>query len=434
VAVGDGHVAYQVVGAGPCDVLYFYGLGNHIDLLWTIPQEAEFVRRIASFSRLILFDRRGTGASDHGVTSTWEEWTEDVHAVLDAAGSERAALVALIDAGPIAVLFAATHPDRVSSLVLSNTSARYLVDDDYPAGASPEMADSMVGLIGSTWGTPDFVRVIAPSMSTDDDYVRSYAQLHRACATPRTAAAQVGYILNSVDVREALPLIQTPTLVVHNTGNPFVPIDQGQYLSDHIAGAKFVEVPGVSIGGDPQYQPVFLDAVGEFLTGERPEVDVDRVLTSVLFTDIVGSTEQLSSVGDHRWRELLDAHDRGVREQLRQHRGREIKTTGDGFFACFDGPARAIRCARAITDVAERVGVSVRAGLHVGECEVRGDDLSGLAVHVAARIGALAGPRDVLVSNTVKELVAGSGLEFTDRGEHTLKGVPGTWKLFAADA
>jgi class 3 adenylate cyclase len=430
VAVGDADVAYQVVGDGPLDLLYCYGLGCHIEHCWEVPGQAEYLNGLAAFSRLIFFDRRGSGASD-GVSlsamPTWEEWTEDIEAVLGAVGSKRTAILATLDAGPIAVLFAATHPEVVSGLILVNTTARYLVADDYPIGASPDFVDVVVEMFAKGYGTPDLTRSFDPGRADDAEWVRLTSKIVRSSATPRTAAAQYNYILRSVDVRDALSLIQAPTLVLQVSESPFLSVAQGRYLADHIEGATFIELPGGNVSMDAA--PV-LD-VAEFLTGERPEVEVERVLTTVLFTDIVGSTAQAASLGDQRWRSMLDAHDKTVREQLRRFRGREINTTGDGFVASFDGPARAIRCAQAVNEATEKLGVKLRVGLHTGECEVRGDDLGGLAVHIAARVGALAAPGEVLVSGTVKDLVVGSGIEFDDRGEHELKGVPGTWKLFA---
>jgi class 3 adenylate cyclase len=434
VAVGEADVAYQVVGDGPVDLLYFYGLGSNIEVFWGVPEFAEFLKRLASFSRLIFFDRRGTGASDgvpRNAIPTWEEWTEDVMAVLDAAGSERAAILAATDAGPIAVLFAAMHPERVSALALLNTSARYQVADDYPGGASPDEVDALVQLLGAGWGTPELISLTDPSMADDVEYLQSTARLARAAATPRTAAAQYDYILRTLDVRQALPLIQVPTLVLHSVASPIIPIEHGRYLAEHIEGATLVELPLGDIFAITPNNYVVAVEVAEFLTGERPAVEIERLLTTMLFTDIVGSTRRAASLGDERWRTLLDAHDRTIRDQLRRHRGREIETSGDGFFASFDGPARAIRCAQAIVEAVGTLGIELRVGLHTGECEVRGDHLGGLAVHIAARVGALAAPGEILVSGTVKDLVVGSGIEFTDRGEHELKGVPGTWKLFA---
>ena len=429
MAVGEADVAYQVVGDGPFDLVDVWGLGGHVELVWDVPQAADMLTRLSSFSRLIIGDRRGTGMSDgvaRNAVPTWEEWTEDLRAVMDAAGSERAAVLAEVDAGPIAMLFAAMQPERVSALVLSNTWCRYLVDEDYPIGTSPDTTEALIDLMGATWGSEQMMRAANPYFS--DDEVRLVARMTRSNATPRTAAAQWRYIMTS-DVRQALPLIQCPTLVVHYADHPFLSVDHGRYLAEHIPGARFVESPGAGtcIWSNPD---AVLPDIAEFLTGQRPPVHVDRILTTVLFTDIVGSTEAAASMGDQRWRAILDRHDRAVREQLRLFRGREINTTGDGFLASFDGPARAIRCASAIVQTVEGLGIKIRAGLHTGECEVRGDDLGGLAVHIAARVGSLAGPSEVLVSGIVKDLVVGSDIAFSERGERRLKGVPGTWRLF----
>ena len=431
VAVGDADVAYQVAGEGPLDLLYCFGLGSHIEVAWEVPRNVEFLTGLAAFGRLIFFDRRGTGASD-GVSfktmPTWEEWTEDIGAVLHAANSEPTAILATLEAGPIAILYAAMHPEAVCALILLNTSARYIEADDYPIGVSSEAVDALVELTAKTWGSLDLARLIVPSMADDAEHMRLVAKLERSSATPRAAAAQYDYMLRSFDVRDALPLIQAPTLVLHARENLFVPIAHGRYIADHIDGATFIELPG----GDTGTNPEVANEVAEFLTGDRPVVEVERILTTVLFTDIVGSTALAASVGDQRWHSVLDAHDKTVRDQLKRYRGKEINTTGDGFVASFDGPARAIRCAQAILGATEKLDMRLRVGLHTGECEVRDDDLGGLAVHIAARVAGLAGAGDVLVSGTVKDLVVGSGIEFLDRGEHELKGVPGVWKLFAA--
>jgi class 3 adenylate cyclase/pimeloyl-ACP methyl ester carboxylesterase len=428
--VGDADVAYQVIGDGPFDLLFCYGLGSHVDFMWQVPAIATFFHRLASFCRLIVFDRRGTGASDgvpRTAVPTAEEWTEDIAAVLDATGSKQTALLGTLDAGAIAIMYTAMHPERVNALVLLNASARYTQADDYRGGVPPEAADALIEAISTTWGTPEFVALSNPS--ADLEFVQLVAPILRASATPRTAAAQYQYILRG-DVREVLPLVHVPTLVLHVTEQVLSPIHLGRYLAEHIDGATLVELPG----GDLSFPPanhVIADEVAQFLTGHRLIVEVDRILATVLFTDIVRSTEHAAALGDQRWRSLLDAHDRAVREQLRRFRGREINTTGDGFVASFDGPARAIRCGQAIVGVTTELGIELRVGLHTGECEVRGDDLGGLAVHIAARIGSLARPSEVLVSSTVKDLVAGSGIEFSDRREHDLKGVPGTWTLFS---
>ena len=433
-SVGDANVAYMVLGDGPFDLLYSWGLGGHIDLIWDQPAAQRLFPRLASFSRLIMFDRRGTGASDPvptGGLPTWEDWTEDIRAVLEAAGSKRAALFASIDCGATAILFTAMHPDRVSALVLHNTTARYMAADDYPIGASPEAISAMRELVETQWGTEDFASLVSPDAANDPELLRLGARQLRACATPRAAAAQFDYIARNLDVREALPLVQVPTLVLQSE-NAFMPIAHGRYLAEHISGATLVELPGQGVGQSTiEEMDVVADEVALFLTGEPQEVEIDRILTTVMFTDIAGSTERAAQMGDRAWRLTLDAHDSAVREQLRRFRGREVNTTGDGFVASFDGPGRAIRCARATIEATAHLGIEVRAGLHTGECEVRGDDLGGLAVHIAARVGALAAPGEVFISGTVKDLVVGSGIEFEDRGEHLLKGVPGTWKLYA---
>ena len=329
----------------------------------------------------------------------------------------------------MAVLFAAMHPERVASLILINTSARYIEAPDYPIGVAPATIDAIYDMLLSTWGSDGFAAATNPTRFHDREFIKAAARMNRASATPSTAAALMRYFLTSMDVRPFLPLVQSPTLVLQVTESPFIIPAHGQYLADHIPGATLVPMSG----GDmtPPFGPTAASEIAEFLTGNRQSFEVDRVLTSVLFTDIVASTETAASMGDQDWRGVLDSHDRLVREQLRHFRGREIKTTGDGFLASFDGPARAIRCARAIVETVEALGISVRAGLHTGECEVRGDDLGGMAVHIAARVGAIAGPGEVLVSGTVKDLVVGSDITFSERGEHMLKGVPGTWKLFA---
>ena len=428
VRVGDADVAYQVLGQGPPDLLLFGGIESHVELNW--PIFGDYYTRLAAFSRLVMFDRRGAGASDPAPpNATWEELTEDLRAVLDAIGSERAVIVGVGESSPFALLFTAMHPERVSALVLLDGYARMLEADDYPMGYPEEGYAEMVKAVRELWGTTDLVRLVCPSRSEDQTFLERGAALNRASATPRSVAEWVQRY-TPLDVRHVLPLIRVPTLVLHAKDNAIIPIEMGRYLADHIHGARFIELPGgdASLAGDSAL--TLPDEISEFLTGQRP-VEVDRVLATVLFTDIANSTATAAAMGDRRWRSLLDTHDQAVREQLRRFRGKEINTTGDGFVASLDGPARAIRCALAIIEATRPLGIELRAGLHTGECEVRGSDLGGLAVHIAARVGALADPGELLVSSTVKDLVVGSGIEFTDRGEHKLKGVPGTWKLFA---
>lgn len=435
IPVGGSDVAFKVLGDGPRDLLFCFGMGSHIDLTWDLPQARELFPRLASFSRLIMFDRRGMGASDpitRESPPTWEDWTDDMQAVLDAVASKEAVLFASTDCGPIAILFAAMHPERVSALVLFNSMARWMVADDYPIGASSEEIESRRQFMELNWGTEEQIAFVNPSMADYPEERRTLATMVRACATPHSAAAQFNYITRSVDVRQALPLIQVPTLILHVRDNRSVPIAYGRYLGEHIRGATFTELPGADLGivGKAIVDAV-VSEIAVFLTGERPQLEADRVLTTIVFSDIVGSTERASQMGDNSWRALLDLHYEVVREQLRRFRGREINTTGDGFILSFDGPGRAIRCAQAIVDATGAKGITLRAGLHSGECEVRGSDFGGLSVHIAARVGSLAAAGEVLVSSTVKDLVAGSQIEFEDRGEHDLKGVPGSWRLFA---
>jgi class 3 adenylate cyclase len=430
VPVGDSDVAYQIVGSGPFDLLYVNPLGVHVDSGWDFSPVAKAWSMLATGCRLILLDRRGTGASGGLPVSaipTWEELAEDIIAVLDAAGSTRCAVMSQLETGPIAILLAATHPERMSSLILLTTTARYSEADDYPIGVPNEVAEGVLDLVAEKWGSEELGRFVWLDEG-DPELHRSQGRMQRAGATPREAHAQYRYFAWNVDVREVLPLVQVPTLVIHTRDNAFYPVSHGRYLAEHIADATFVEVPA---GNLVPLDEETMGRVVEFVTGARPVVEVDRVLTTILFTDIVGSTEQATSLGDQRWRNLLDAHDRVVREQLRLFRGNEINTTGDGFLATFDGPARALRCGQAIVEALSALGIDVRVGVHSGECEVRGGDLGGLAVHIGARTAALAAPGEVLVSQMVKELVMGSGIEFEDRGEHELKGIPGSWQLFA---
>jgi class 3 adenylate cyclase/pimeloyl-ACP methyl ester carboxylesterase len=432
VDVGGAEVAYQVVGQGPPDVVHVPGF-NHIDVRWEDPAWAAFGERLASFSRVIAFDRRGTGASDaipDNAMPTWEEWADDVRAVLDAAGSERAVVLAEGDGGPAGLLFTATHPERVTGLILANTTARRLRADDYPMGIPPEAVDQVVETYRAAWGTPDLVKLSYPGRANDPEFGQWVARASRSLATPRSAAAQIRYIIESLDAREALPLIRMPTLVLHTKDNVFYSIEEGRYLADHIAGARFVELPG----GDVfvAYSATLMEEIGEFLTGVRPPVEVDRILTTVLFTDIVASTERAAALGDQRWSELLSAHHQVVRSELHHFRGQEIDTAGDGFLATFDGPARAIRCGFAIRERVETLGLQIRAGLHTGEVELSDEGPRGLAVHIGARVGAAAGPGEVVISRTVADLIVGSGIKLEDRGEHELKGVPGIWRLYRA--
>lgn len=428
---GDVHVAYQVAGDGPIDVVLVPGFVSHLETIWEPPLDA-FVERLASFSRLILFDKRGTGMSDPTVgVATLEERMDDVRAVMDAAGSEQAALFGVSEGGPMSLLFAATYPERTRALVLYGAIPRWLRAPNYPPGLPEAAHERVVDVLEAGWGTGVGLEGFAPSRADDEGFRAGWARLERLGASPG-AMQRIMEMMKDIDVRHVLPTVSVPTLVLHRRDERVVPVEAARYIAERIEGARLIELPGED--HIPFVDPdQILDPVEEFLTGQRPEPRVDRALATVLFTDIVGSTERTAEVGDRRWRELLDAHDRAIRAELDRHRGREVNTTGDGFLATFDGPARAIRCAAAIREAARRVGLEVRAGLHTGELEVRNGDVTGIAVDIGARVAGLAEPGEVLVSRTVTDLVAGSGLAFADRGEHELKGVPGHWGLYAVE-
>ncbi|HEX3910172.1 MAG TPA: adenylate/guanylate cyclase domain-containing protein [Solirubrobacteraceae bacterium] len=431
-AKSDGlSIAYQVTGEGP-DLLCVAGALSHLELGWETPATAPIYRRLSRFARLITFDKRGTGLSDRSAElPTLEERMDDVRAVMDAAGSQRAALVGMSEGGPMSLLFAATYPERVTALVLWSTFARLAWAPDYPFGVERQFGEAFCDRMETNWGSGGVWPLISTNDSPDDDATRRlYARLERNSATPTMAAVANRFALR-VDAREVLGAISAPTLVVHRSDDPVTPLEHGRYLAEHIRGARLSVFPGAfhfsGIGNDEDA----LDEIEQFLTGARAPREIDRVLKTVLFTDIAGSTERAVQIGDRRWRELLEAHDSTVRRELGRFQGREVKSTGDGFLASFDGPARAIRCARAIEEELAGIGLEVRAGLHAGECVERGDDLAGVAVHIGARVAGLASPGEVLVTSTVRDLVAGSEIEFTDRGAHALKGIPGEWQLLA---
>ena len=375
VTVGDAQIAYQVLGNGPVDLVFNHG-HCHIDVHWELEPEADFFFKLASFSRLILFDRRGSGASDrveNGRFPTWEEWNSDLLAVLDAVGSTAPAIFAEYEAGPPAILFAATHPDRVSSLILGNTTARYFSSDDYPVGLPIEVIDLQCDFIRDHWGKPTLGQVF-PSIANSPRVCSQLAKVTRASATPRAAAEQTRYALTELDARGSLPLIRVPTLVMVNSSTDSQDlVAMARDTASHIEGSKFVEIAGVDSMFFVGPNADAIAEVSEFLTGEREVAEPDRVLATVLFSDIVGSTEAAATSGDHRWRSILDAHDEIVRKLLVKFKGREIKHTGDGVLAAFDGPARAVRCAMATVQGVRQLGIEVRVGIHTGECEVRGD-------------------------------------------------------------
>jgi pimeloyl-ACP methyl ester carboxylesterase/class 3 adenylate cyclase len=430
---GDVNIAYQVVGEGPIDLLFAPGFISHVDLLWTEPMATSFFRRLASFSRLIIFDKPGTGASDPVArVPTLEERVEDMRTVLHAAGSERAALFGISEGGPMSALFAATYPDRIQTLVLYGSYANgepTLGEDPERQGESQEAAERIEHMVDH-WGEGTAIDIFAPSIAGSLAMRSAYALFERAAASPAMVRALIE-AARQVDVSAILPTIGIPTLVLHRTGDVPIPVEAGREIAEAVPGAQYVEFAGddhVPWVGDSE--PI-LEEVEEFITGTRHVAEPERVLATVMFTDIVGSTERAAQLGDRRWRELLERHDVLVRAHLELFDGREVKTTGDGFLAAFDGPAKAIRCASAINQEVGKLGIVTRAGVHTGECEQRGDDLGGLAVHIGARVGAKAKDGEVLVSSTVKELVVGSGIEFEDRGCETLKGVPEEWRLFA---
>jgi len=431
--LGNARIAYQVLGEGPLDLVYCPAVGDCTDARWDWPPYASVLRRLASFTRLITFDQRGMGASDPvslEALSHWEEWAEDARAVLDDIGSERAAIVGYVDAGPTAMLFAATQPERTEALVLVNTTARFLTDVDYPWGLSQSDVDIAMAFVEENWGTEEFAAFGNPDSAGDPALVRWQAKLQRMSCSPAAAGAYMRW-RQLTDVREALPLIRVPTLVIHRKDVGWITLDQGRYLADRIPGARLAVVPGADLNLYTNASEI-LDHIEEFLTNAPPSAEPDRALATVLFTDIVGSTEQAAALGDRRWRSQLESHDAVARALVGQHRGRLVKMTGDGMLATFDGPGRAIRCAFALRDALEPLGIAIRAGLHAGEVEFRDDDIAGIGVHIAARVLDQACRGELLASSAVPLLVAGSGIEFEDRGEHDLKGV-GTLRLYAVE-
>jgi class 3 adenylate cyclase len=432
---GDVRIAYQVFGEGPVDLLFAIGGLIPVDIGWEDPGFARFMRRLATFSRVVIFDSRGWGASRTAVDTlpTVEEWADDLRLVLDTVGIERAAVAGHYAGAVMSTFFAAAHPDRVSSLVLIEASARMLRAPDFPIGMPAEARDRLIASFVESYGTGADVIAQARSRVGDEQFKRWWARCERMANGPPGAGAY-WRALTSRDLRAVLPALRVPTLVLHRVGDPFVRADHGRYLAEHIPDARYVELEGedhLFFSGDTTRM---LDEIEVFLTGAATGGEPDRLLASVLFTDIVDSTDTAAALGDRRWRELLDQHEALTRDHVERFRGRVVKMTGDGALATFDGPARAIRCAVALRDAASRAGVELRAGIHTGEVEQRGSDIGGIAVHLAARVQGLAGAREVMVSRTVADLVAGSGIAFSDRGEHELKGVPGRWRLLAVDA
>jgi class 3 adenylate cyclase len=427
---GDLHIAYQVVGDGAIDVVHVPTWISQVEHYWDEPSVARYFYRLASFSRLIMFDRRGSGLSDPVLQGpTLEEQMDDVVAVLDAAGSARAAVFAQFDGGAMAALFAATHPERTSALVLYEAMARMSWAPDYDWALHPHERRRHYG--DSPWGDGSRITGLAPRSASDPRLRTWFARLERLAASPGTAA-RLARMNEQIDVRAVLGSISVPTLVLHQRGDQLIDIRHSRYLAEHIPGARLIELDGdeaLSFAGD--VDPV-LDEIEEFLTGTRNSSEPERVLATVMFSDIVDSTRRAVELGDRRWRDLLESVDGTIARELFRFRGRPVKRMGDGFLATFDGPARAIRCAAAIRDATRsQYGLEIRSGLHTGEIELIGEDVGGIAVHIGARVGSNAGPGEVLVSGTVRDLVVGSGIQFSDRGERELKGVPGRWRLFS---
>ena len=430
------HIAYQAFGDGPVDLVYLPGFISNVDVHWDVPPIAGFLRRLARLARVITFDRRGSGVSDKPAADVLglEIGVEDIVAVMDAVGSERALLLGFEDGGALGAVVAATHPERTLGLVLFATWVRFGASEDYPWGWTDEHEREWRDSVEGTWGSAAFWRrhlsEVLPDLAVDDATAERWARYSRLCANPGYMAL-IGAMLAEIDVRAVLPSIQAPTLLMHRVDDQFEPIQVSRYTASMIPDARLVELPG-------NEHPMFygdVDAVIRELStfiGEihAREAELDRVLATILFTDIVDSTARAALVGDARWTETRTRHDQLIRAQIARYRGREIKTMGDGFLATFDGPARGVRCAQAIAASVFPLGIEIRAGVHTGEVSFEGDDVAGLGVAIGARVGAMAGPSEVLVSSTVKDLVAGSGLTFEDAGEHELKGVPDTWHLY----
>jgi class 3 adenylate cyclase len=425
---GDLRVAYRASREGPRDIVVVPHWFTCCEILPELPSLRGWVEAMTSLGRLIFLDQPGTGASDPvtaGALPTLEQWADSVTAVLDDLGIREAVIVAIDGAFATAALFAATHPSRTTALVVLEGVADPLAQRT--DGLDPE---EVIAAGVRIWGTGEYQHAINPDMPWNEEIRATWARMERLAASPATVALMLPLVAE-LDVRALLPTIRVPTLVVHHADDSLIVPALGRYVADHISGAKYVELPGRNMFHSVEPWRDSFREIAEFLTGEQAEVADDRVLATVLFTDIVDSTHRAAEIGDRDWHALLDAHDAVVRAQLARFRGREVSTAGDSFLAMFDGPQRAIRCAMAIRDAVQALGIEVRAGLHTGECEVRGDDIGGIAVHIGARVSALAGPNDVLVSSTLRDLVIGSGLEFDDRGAHELKGVPGEWHLFA---
>ena len=421
---GDLRVAYRTSREGPRDIVLVPNWLTNCDVFPELPFVQGWVEAMTSLGRLIFFDQPGTGASDPvtpGALPIMEQWADSITAVLDDLGSHAAVLLTLVGSFATGALFAATHPSRTAALVVLEGFA--------DTSGIPHLEEAIAAVV-EMWGKGEYEYVVNPDMPWNEEIRATWARYERLAASPGTVALMMP-LLSEVDVRALLPTVRVPTLVLHHIDDPVIPPEWGKYIADHIPGAKYVQLPGRNVNHYVEPWHSSFQEIAQFLTGHQADVADDRVLATVLFTDIVDSTRRAAEMGDRDWRALLDAHDAVVRSQLARFCGREVNTSGDGFLAMFDGPQRAIRCAMAIRDAVQALGIQVRAGLHTGECEVRGDDIGGIGVHIGARVSALAGPNGVLVSSTLRDLVIGSGLEFEDRGSYELKGVPGEWRLFA---
>jgi class 3 adenylate cyclase len=431
-AKGDGgvHIAYRVFGGGPRDIVLIPGTISHVELLWDLPSNAHLLKRLTAFARVIVFDKRGQGLSDRVGEQTLEERVRDVGAVMDAAGSERATIYGWSEGGPMSLTFAAAHPERVSALVVYGS---YASMHDEPWAIPAEVFTRYLEVLEKQWGQGIILALNAPSRRDDQAAVQWFAALERAAASPGSILTlmRANY---AIDVRDLLSSISVPTLILHRVGDALVPVAAGRYLAAHIPGARFTELPGTDhLVFDNDTQDVIADEIEEFITGSRQRLEADRVLATLLFIDIVHSTARALELGDTRWLELLAGYYDVMKKELGAFRGQEIDRTGDGMLARFDGPARAIRCALSVRERLRALGLQARVGIHTGECELIGDRIGGIALHIGARIASKASPDDVLVSSTVKDLVAGSGLAFAERGAHELKGLPGEWRLYAVE-
>ena len=431
--LGDERIYYQVLGNGPIDLIINTGSWGSIDVEWDDPAVRLFYQQLARFSRVIQFDRRGSGASDPiplNALPPWESFVEELGCVMDEVGSTRAAVLGAGDGGPVSMLFAANQPDRVSALIMYTTAARLLADEDYPFGVAPTEAEEYIRQVGEGWGSSELAAQWMPSKAGDAAFLEWLAKVERSVYSPSAAEAHTRTFL-ATDARATLPAVRVPTLVLHVAASPMIPVEHGRYIADHIEGATFIELPGTDAAPYWEHPDLVVSAVEEFLTGMRPVAVADRRLATVMFTDIVDSTRRAEQLGDRSWRTLLDLHDETARRLIERQQGELVKSTGDGVLATFDGPGRAIRSATDLQDELSKVQIHLRTGIHTGEIERRGDDLVGIAVHLAARVMAQADPGEILVSRTVRDLVIGSEIVFSDRGMHQLKGIEGEWQLYS---